>query len=249
MEGTIAVLAPLYVFGTLDTSGVFTPLPTHPPLIDTICGDVRYSPIRRVTDVPVTDKYAGELITTTAALSDAIDLGLVGDPVPDGTWVNMPVVLPGTTLEVGDPAMYPALPTQQVYGLGYLVDVFELGTSLGRQPLKNGMVPVGQASGLQSGVATGSPPLLSTATDPELVFQYAIPTTPPATTPSYSPLATDVTVRLADGIAPSAITSDSDLFKRSSGGAITGYYVDNVASYTVDTTTNNLQLQFADGSP
>jgi len=250
IEGTIAVVAPLYVFGTLDaSSGAFTPLPNHPPLIDTICGDTRYSPIRRVYNVPVTAMYAGQEITSMSALSEALDRGLVTDPVADGTWVNMPVVLPGTTLEIGDPATYPPAPTEHVYARGYVADVFELGTSFGRQPLRNNQVPIGQDSGLQSGVATGMPPILSTAIDPQPVFQYTIPTAAPTTSPNYSPLATDVTVRLADGIAPTAITADTDLFKRSSSGAIIGYRSDNVASYTVGTTTNNLQLQFAEGAP
>jgi len=248
-ESGFAVLAPLYVFGRLDGAGAFTPLTDHPPLIDTICGDLRYSPIRRVINVPVTALYAGERITTLAALSDAIELGLVGDPVPDGTWVNLPVVMPSTQLEVGDPLVYPPQPAKQVYGRGYLVDVFELGTSLGRQPYRSGSVPIGQASGLQSGVATGTPPVLSTAIDPQLVFQYAIPTVPPAGVFSYTPVSTDVVVRLATGIAPSVIVSDADLFKRSTSGAITGYYIDKVASYTVMTTVNNLQLQFTEGSP
>jgi hypothetical protein len=249
VEGNFAVAAPLYVFGTLDDAGVFTPLPDHPPLIDTICGDVRYSPIRRVINVPVTTKYAGELITTMAALSDAIDLGLVGEPIADGTWVNMPVVLPGTSLEVGDPSLTPPVPAKQVYGRGYLVEVFELGTSLGRQPLRNGSIPIGQSSSLQSGVATGTPPVLSTAVDPQPVFQYPIPTAPPGMTFSYSPVTTDVVVRLATDVAPTAIVADADLFRRSSSGAITGYYVTTVAMYTVTTTVNNLQLQFAEGSP
>jgi hypothetical protein len=250
----IPVLAPLYVFGTVDpVSSAFTPLTDHPPLIDTICGDTRYSALRRVVDVPVTDKYAGERITTMAALADAIDLGLVGDPVPDGTWVNMPVVLPGTTLEVADdPTVTPPLATTQVYGRGYVVDVFELGTSVfGRQPLKSGFetVPVGQDDGLQSGVATGNPPVKSTAIDPQLVFQQTIPTAAPTSSPNYTPLATDVTVRLADGVDPTQITSDSQLFKRSAGGAITGFFVGTVETFTVNTTTNNLQLQFVEGMP
>lgn len=244
VEGNFAVAAPLYVLGRIDTLGVFTPLATHLPLIDTVCGDVRYSPIRRVYNVPVTTKYANQLITSTTALGQAIDLGLVEEPVPDGTWVNMPVVLPGTRLEVSDTA---TVPSKQVYGRGYTVDVFELGTSLGRQPVRGGSAPIGQASGLQSGVAVGG--VLSTAVDAQPVFQYTIPTIAPTTTPNYTPLATDVTVRLANGVVPAAITSDASLFKRSSSGSITGYFIDAVASYTVNTTTNNLQLQFVEGSP
>jgi hypothetical protein len=243
----ITVLAPMYVFGTMDGSGTFTPLSTHPPLIDSVPGDTRYSAFRRVVDVTVTTTYAGQLFTSTDALTAAINLGLVDTPVADGTWVNLPVVLPNLMLEVGSTA--PPLPTRQVYAEGYLVDVFELGTSLGRQPLKNGMVPVGQASSLLSGVATGSPPVMPTTPDAQPVFQYAIPTAPPTTTPNYTPVTTTVTVQLASGIAPSSVTADNQLFVRSSSGAITGYYVDNVASFTVTTTTNNMQIQFTDGEP
>ncbi len=246
VEGTIAVVAPLYIFGTVDDQGIFTPLPDHPPLIDTVPGDTRYSPMRRVINVPVTSTYAGERITSLAALTEAVERGLVGDPVNDGTWVNMPVVLPGTTLEVGPTGAEP-LPAKQVYGRGYLVDVFELGTSLGRQPFRSGFLPIGQASGLQTGVpaADGS---LPTAIDAQLVFQFAIPTVAP-TVFSYSPLAADVTVRLADNVAPSSITADANLFKRSATGAITAFFPATVSTFTIGTTVTNLQLQFAEGSP
>ena len=247
VEGTFSVLAPLYVFGTLD-GDVFTPLPDHPPLIDTIPGDIRYSPIRRVINVPVTETYDGELITSIAALDEAVQLGLVDEPANAGTWVNLPVVLPGTTLEVAD-APAPPLAATQVFGRGYRVDVFELGTSLGRQPLRFGGVPLGQASLLLSGVPSGSPPTLPTQPDPQPVFQFAIPATPPGAMPNYTPLATEVSVRLASSVAPSAIAKDADLFTRSGAGAITGYYTDTVSSYTIGTTTNNMQLQFAEGSP
>jgi hypothetical protein len=246
VDGNLAVAAPLYVFGTVD-AGVFTPLPDHPPLIDTVPGDVRYSAVRRVVSVPVTPLYAGEVITSLTALGEAVERGLVTEPLPDETWVNLPVVLPGTMLEVD--AVAP-LPAKQVYGRGYRIDVFELGTSLGRQPLRNGQIPIGQASGLQTGVATGDPPTLPTAVDPQPVFQFTIPTAPPGDVFSYTPLATEIVVRLANGVAPTAITSDADLFKRSANGAITAFLVTNVANFTVNTTTvNNLQIQFTEGMP
>lgn len=104
-------------------------------------------------------------------------------------------------------------------------------------------------SSLLSGVANGSG-VISTTPDPALVFQFAIPTTAPAAqTPNYSPVATTVTVQLANGVAPSAITADNQLFTRSSSGAMTGYYEANVASFTVTTTTSNMQIQFTDGEP
>ncbi len=248
VETGIAVAAPLYQLGTVDGGGVFTPLPNHPLLIDTIPGDIRYSPIRRVVNVPVTALYNGELITSLAALGEAIELGLVADPVPDGTWVNLPVVLPGTTLEVA-PAPAAPMPAKQVYGRGYKVDVFELGTSLGRQPLRSGFIPIGQATGLQSGVPTNTtPPTLPVTVDSQLVFQYSIPAVAP-TVFSYSPLATDITLRLASGVAPSAITADSDLFRRTATGVINAIVSSNVDNYTVGIITSNLQIQFTEGLP
>ncbi len=242
----IAVLAPLYVFGTVDGSGIFTPLSDHPPLIDSVPGDIRYSAFRRVIDVPVTASYAGERIPTTAALSDAVNLGLVEAPVPDGTWVNMPVVLPGLMLEVSSTS--PPIPTQQVYAYGYQVDVFELGASLGAQPLKSGQALVGQSSSLLSGVASGSG-VISTTPDSEPVFQFGIPSTPPTSSPNYTPITTSIAVQLASGVAPSSVTADDQLFTRSASGSITGYLVADVASFSVTTTTNNLQIQFMDGAP
>jgi hypothetical protein len=249
-DSGIAVLAPLYVFGRVENS-VFTPLTDHPRMIDTLPGDTRYSPIRRVINVAVTSKYKGELITSLEALNEALELGLVEDPVADGTWLNMPVVLPGTRLEV---AAAPAPPADaiQVFGRGHKVDVFELGTSLGRQPFRAGFMPIGQASGLLSGVATGTPPTKPATANPSLVFQFAIPTQ--VATFSYSPLAADVQVRLVDGVdaSPTAATpimSDSELFTRNAAGAITAYKSNTVESFTVSTVVSNIQLQFAEGSP
>jgi hypothetical protein len=278
----IAVVAPLFVFGTFDDAGVvFTPSTTHPQLIDSIPGDVRYSPIRRVVNVPFTPLYAGELITSVDALNEAIERGLVGDPVNDvmidpvtpttksNTFINLPVVLPTATLEVG-PLATDVITPRQVYGGGFLVDVFEIGTKFGRQPFRNNFVPIGQVSGLQTGVpaADGS---LPTAIDPKLVFQYPIPTAAPlANAPNYSPVATDITVRLASGVAPTAILADNacpadsvcaggagfpgaDLFKRAANGAITGaingFFPARVSTFTVQLTTNNIQLQFEEGLP
>jgi hypothetical protein len=230
-----------------DGTGRLVPIPDHPPLLDTICGDVRYSPIRRIVHVPITAYYAGERLTTMAALSDAIALGLVGEPVPAGTWVNMPVVTPDTRLEVGG-ALPPASPTQ-VFARGYRVDVFAFGGARGVQPLRNNTIPVAQASSLASGVATGTPPTLPAGFDAAPVFQLGIPAAPPTTAFNYTPLVTTVEVRLAAGVAPSVITRDTELFRRAATGAITAYQIDNVASYAVTTTVTNRPLQFVEGAP
>jgi hypothetical protein len=64
----------------------------HPPLVDSLPGDAAYSPFRAVFWVAVTPSYRGERITSLAALEDAIEIGLVEEPVAAGTYVNWPVV-------------------------------------------------------------------------------------------------------------------------------------------------------------
>ena len=139
------------------------------------------------------------------------------------------------------------LAATEVYGRGYRVELFPLGDSA--QPLRNNPIPMGQESRLLSGVATGTPPVLPTALDAQPVFQYGIPTTPPTTTFNYTPLVTELDVRLANGVDPTTITNDTQLFKRAATGSITGYYTDTVASYVVTTTVSNKQIQFAEGAP
>ncbi len=247
MAGNFAVTAPLYVLVDSDGNGGWIPRTDHPYLIDSIPGDVRYAAIRRVVYVPVTTSYAGELLTSVDALAEAISLGLVAEPVPAGTWRNMPVVPPDTKLEVGGGAP-PAEPLE-VYGRGYRVTLFPLGGDRGTQPLRNGSMPIGQESRLFSGVATGSPPTLPANADAQLVFQYGIPAAPPTTAFNYTPLVTQLDVRLATGVAPAGIMSDAQLFARSGTGGITGHYLDTVATYTLTTTVSNRQLQFQEGQP
>lgn len=247
---TYSILAPVYYLGKVE-GGVFTPLANHLPILDTLPGDLRYSALRRVVNVPVTAKYAGEKITSLAAINEAIELGLVGDPEVDGRWVNMPVVLPGTKLEVGPGNV--SIQAKAVYARGYQADAFELGThGVGRQPLRLGIVDIRQASFLITGVPTGSPPIIPTIPDTQPVFQMAIPTVPPVLdppAPNYTPLCQDITVKLADGVTPADITSDAQLFRRATNQSINGYRADNVADYTIGTVVNNIQIQFVEGQP
>lgn len=236
--------APIYVLADDDGAGNYTPRTDHPPLIDSIPGDQRYAAFRRITYLPVMPSYAGQLITSIDALNEAIALGLVGEPVPAGTWQNMPVVPPGTKLELGGTAA--PMEATKVYARGYVVDVLPMGYV---QPLASGRVPLGQEIRLLSGVATGSPPSLPTSPDAQSLFQYGIPAGPPTTAANYTPVAVQVEVRLANGVDPASITSDAQLFKRSGSGSITGYYPDAVASYVITDTVSNKQIQFAEGSP
>jgi hypothetical protein len=129
------------------------------------------------------------------------------------------------------------------------VTLFPLGGDRGTQPLRNGNMPVGQESRLFSGVPTGTPPTLPANADPTPLFQYGIPAAPPTTAFNYTPLVTQLDVRLANGVAPATVMNDPQLFSRSATGGINGYYVDTVASYTVTSTVSNKQLQFQEGQP
>lgn len=230
---------PIYVFGTGDPMSGFTPLPDHPPLVETVPGDVDYEPIHTIFNVKVTSKYAGEKITTVGALSDAIDLGLVEAPVSIKVFVNQPVVRPGLRLEVGMDASVPPTP---VYARGYQVDSFPLGGKLGMQPNPRGLLPTSQVSFLRE---AGKPDF-----DPDHpVFQATIPTVSPGTTPNYTPLSAVVNVDLQPLKTLADVHKDSDLFTRSANGDIVSANTSLVAGFTITGELTDLQLQFADGAP
>ncbi|HEU4726875.1 MAG TPA: hypothetical protein VFT22_03270, partial [Kofleriaceae bacterium] len=122
--------SPMYRFFERTEAGDLMPI-SHPPLVDALPGDPGYSGVHAINQVVVTEAYRGELITSSEALADAIDLGLVEAPMPTGTFVASPIVLPGTMLDVGAPEPVTAEP---VYGRGYEVGAFELGGARGVQP-------------------------------------------------------------------------------------------------------------------
>lgn len=237
--------APIYILCDDDGAGTLTPRTDHPWLIDSIPGDPRYSPFRRIMYVPLTLSYAGQLIASIEALQEAFDRGLVGEPKAVGTWRNMPVVPPGTKLEVG--GVNPPVAATQVYGRGYTVELIPLGGTLGVQPLRNGSIPMGQESRLLSGVVIGG--VVTTAPDPQPVFQYGIPTAAPTTSFNYTPVVTALDVRLANGVDPATVSNDTALFKRSTTGSIQGFYPVAVDNYIVTTTVSNKQIQFVEGEP
>lgn len=244
VAGNFALASPVYVL--VEPDGV-TPI-AHPMVLDSIPGDDSYSQVRRIVLVPITSTYAGELLTRIEAIGEAFELGLIAEPIAAGTWRTLPVVPPDTKLEVGG-GVDPISPTE-VYAAGHLVPAFFLGGDFALQPLRNGSVPIGQEARLISGVATGTPPVMPTTADAVPVFQYAIPTAPPTTAPTYTPLAAQVDVKLATGVAPAAITSDTQLFRRSPAtGSINGFLTDSVASFTITTTVTLRQLQFQEGQP
>ena len=224
--------APIYVFGTGDPTTAFVEN-SHPRLVDAVPGDVEYSPFHAIYRVRVTDKYQGEKITTTAALADAIELGLVEAPVAIKNFLNTPIVRPGTKLDIG--AGGPA-PPGQVYAKGYIVDMYQLGGQFAAQPNPNGLLPTSQVSFVRApGEGTYGHP----------VFQATIPMSAPQGTANYTALSVVVNVDLD---TTATITSDSALFTRNAMGAITSTKPD-VLTFQVTTTQLDLQIQFPGDSP
>jgi hypothetical protein len=234
---------PIYVFGTGDPmSPSFTPLPDHPPMVETVPGDVDYKPIHTIYNVKVTDKYDGQKITTSGALSDAIDLELVEAPVAIKVFVNWPIVRPGLKLEVG-PGTASIAPTP-VYAHGYVVDSFPLGGMLGRQPNPFGLLPTSQVSFLrEAGKPTYDP------THPIFLATVPAAAPTPGMPPNYTPVSLIVNVDLAVGKMADTIHKDSDLFMRS---MTTGEILNaqpGVATFTITTKLTDLQIQFTEGMP
>jgi hypothetical protein len=229
--------SPLYEFFQRTDAGL-VPI-DHPGLIDALPGDHGYGPLHGINQVVVTDAYDGELITTMAALADAIDLGLVEEPVPIKMFVDTPIVLPSAKLDVGggNPQVVP----ETLYARGYTVTAFRFGGALGVQPTGTTVLPVSQVSFLRD------PGKIYDAAHP--VFQATIPTMPPPPmVTNYTPLSVVVNVDMAPGTPASTITRDSELFTRSATGDITGTTA-AVAGFQITTSIQLLQLQFTDGMP
>lgn len=234
-----ATLAPSPIYEFFERTEAGLSRIAHPPLLDALPGDHGYSPIHGINQVVVTGAYAGELITTIDALADAIDLGLVEEPVPIKMFVDSPVVLSSTKLDVG--GTNPEAVPEMMFARGFIVTAFRLGGELGIQPTGTTVLPTRQVSFLRE------PGKIYDPTSP--IFQAVIPTMPPPSMiTTYTPLSVVVNVDLAPAVPASTITSDSDLFMRSASGAIIGT-TPMVAQFQITSSIQLLQLQFMDGLP
>jgi hypothetical protein len=103
-----ATIAPAYLLTRCDGAG--KPIEggalPHLLLVDSVPGDADYTPFRSLNMTCVRPTYAGELITSLEALSDAIDLGILDEPSAPQRWVNYPVVAAGVKFKT---AVFPAL--------------------------------------------------------------------------------------------------------------------------------------------
>jgi hypothetical protein len=240
--------SPLYMLVKDDTD--HTPLP-HPPWVDALPGDPAYSAIHTLFEVVATDKYEDQVIATSDALADAIDLGLVKPPtpvlVPGSTstppaayHLASPIVLDGTQIAL-DAAGKTATATP-VYGHGVQAGIFLFGGVAGRQPgqfIQSTMqVSYLREQGVSASYDMNHP-----------VFQTAPPAdeTQVQTKLTYTPLTTVVNVDLINGHPVADIKSDADLFTRDMGGNITGT-TSVVASFQVTTNVILDEQQYASGA-
>jgi hypothetical protein len=84
--------APLWVLVNPFAEGEeFVPI-DHPLIWDVVPGDAAYSPYWRLHVVSVTDKYAGERLTSRRAIDEALRLGLILPPQPSELYANCPVI-------------------------------------------------------------------------------------------------------------------------------------------------------------
>jgi hypothetical protein len=240
--------SPLYKF--FDAPATMKPL--QAPMVDALPGDPAYSGVHSIIHVFQGARYDGSLITTPAALADAVELGQVLPPAPTGTFETSPIVVlmppsaptgsvPGPDLQVGGTADAPILakPTP-VYGDGVIAGMFEIDLPNGVQ-YGNFILPT-----LQVSLLRGADDLMVDGGRP--IFQAKIQAAPPPPDTKmtlYTPLSTVVDVDLEDGVAADTITSDAELFDRAAGKVVGT----NVARFEVTPTVLLMPLQFTPGAP
>jgi hypothetical protein len=104
----------------------------HPYVGLALPGQARYSPFLFVQHVVVTDRYGGQVLPSAEAIADAVELGLVEEPVPVMQVVNGPIVEHGLRLDNG---AAPPTETVPVYVGGHAADLLPVGGGAAFRPL------------------------------------------------------------------------------------------------------------------
>jgi hypothetical protein len=125
----------------------------HPLIADSLPGDPSYSPFWFVQDVVVTERWRGEVLPSADAIPDAVELGLVEEPVPAMLFVDGPIVAAGAKL--GRQQGQAPIEAIQVLARGYLVDLLPVGgpDRFMRPMARAGRVPRGDVSRIRVGNA------------------------------------------------------------------------------------------------
>jgi hypothetical protein len=117
--------APLLMLMRRDENRMLTPV-AHPMIADALPGDRGYSPFWALFVVEVTDRYAGEQLTSLEAVDEAIDRGLALPPVATDNGVNLPVTDGAARIAVGG-GQEPIGPNGELYVRGLRAHYYDLG--------------------------------------------------------------------------------------------------------------------------
>lgn len=193
----------------------------HPPLVDSIPGDMVYSPIRLIFEVYVTPKWARQKFPSLRALEDGIELGLLEEPVAKEFFTNCVVTLKDNVLEGPNGRKF--MPTE-VYYRGkslYQFCVGDLAGNSGRFPAKMGGPVFGNASllrreneplGLDEGLFKADLNEDGDQLDANIVFDSSIGDS------GYTSFWKNLDVVVHDDYVFGATKSQDELFKKMSWG-------------------------------
>lgn len=196
----------------------------HPYVGLALPGDPGYSPFLFVQHVVITDRYRGEVLPSAEAIADAVELGLVEEPVPVLQIVDGPIVAQGHRLDNGAEVPTETVP---VFVHGYAADLLPVGGGAAFRPLARlGRLPRGDVHRIWVGNAVSA--------IPEPTFQNA----PSAWTPMARVIECQVTPPLVG--APAA-PDESLLFTRDMMGNLTTA-TDRVMDWEITTTVKNWPL-------
>lgn len=112
-----------------------TPIAEHPRVVAALPGDEGYSPFGWIHEVAVTDAYDGEVLSSVAAIDDAIAAGLVTDPEPSLFFVELAIVHPDTLVELGPDDW--VTPNVTVYAQGFAASAIDFSPTHPRLRLDN----------------------------------------------------------------------------------------------------------------
>jgi len=114
---------PVFVLVRETAPGTYEEL-DHPPIADSIPGKPTYSPFASIFYVEVTDAYAGEILTSTYAVQEAVDRGLVAAPYVAKEGMHAPIVGSDVMLDTG---AAPLAPATRMYWNGVAVRFYDFG--------------------------------------------------------------------------------------------------------------------------
>ena len=117
--------APLLMLMRRDENRTLTPV-AHPTIADALPGDRGYSPFWALFVVEVTDRYAGEQLTSLEAVDEAIDRGLALPPVATDNGINCPVTAGDARIAVGG-GQEPIGPNGEFYVRGLRAHYYDFG--------------------------------------------------------------------------------------------------------------------------